>query len=83
MANGKPTVTLFTSLDENFHARIKKPISSAYSMTTVTEFEPFVDQTIHTLVAQLDERFDAPGLPCNIATWLQYCKCHGHSTYQR
>ena len=52
-------------------------------MTTVTEFEPFVDQTIHTLVAQLDERFDAPGLPCNIATWLQYCKCHGHSTYPR
>ena len=51
-------------------------------MTTVTEFEPFVDQTIHTLVSQLDERFDTPGLPCNIATWFQYCKFHGYSTYQ-
>ncbi|KAH8784862.1 cytochrome P450 [Hyaloscypha sp. PMI_1271] len=72
LANGKPTVTLFTSLDEGFHASIKKPISSAYSMTTLTEFEPFVNRTIQALVTQLDELFVKPGLPCNVATWLQY-----------
>ncbi|KAE9363577.1 cytochrome P450 [Stipitochalara longipes BDJ] len=72
LANGKPTVTLFSSLDEDFHASIKKPISSAYSMTTLTEFEPFVDRTIRALVSQLDERFARPGSPCDIATWLQY-----------
>lgn len=43
-------------------------------MTTLTEFEPFVDRTIQALVSQLDERFAKPGLACNIATWLQYCK---------
>lgn len=42
-------------------------------MTTLTEFEPFVDKTILALASQLDAHFAITGLPCNIATWLQYC----------
>ncbi|OQE43521.1 hypothetical protein PENCOP_c003G04112 [Penicillium coprophilum] len=71
LAKGRPTPTLFTTTDEAFHAAIKKPISSAYSMSTLTEFEPFVDKTIHTLFGRLDE-FVAEAKVCDIATWLQY-----------
>ncbi|CAL5867508.1 uncharacterized protein PFLUO_LOCUS1727 [Penicillium psychrofluorescens] len=71
MAKGRPTPTLFTTTDEDFHAAIKKPISAAYSMSTLTEFEPFVDKTIHTFFAQLDE-FVARKKVCDIASWLQY-----------
>lgn len=42
-------------------------------MSTLTEFEPFVDKTIHTLFGKLDE-FVAEVKVCDIATWLQYCK---------
>ncbi|PYH32924.1 cytochrome P450 [Aspergillus neoniger CBS 115656] len=71
LAKGKPTRTLFTSLDEDFHARIKRPVSAAYSMSTVAEFEPFVDSTIRTFFARLDG-FAAKRSVFDISTWLQY-----------
>jgi hypothetical protein len=73
LAKGRPTPTLFTTTDEDFHAAIKRPISSAYSMSTLTEFEPFVDKTIHTLFEKLDG-FVGESKICDIAAWLQYCK---------
>ncbi|KAH7112985.1 cytochrome P450 [Dactylonectria estremocensis] len=54
LANGKPTQTLFTTLDEDLHAKIKRPISSAYSMSSLTEFEVFVDKTIRIMMEKLD-----------------------------
>lgn len=72
LANGRPTPTLFTTTDEDFHAAIKRPVSSAYSMSTLTDFEPFVDKTIKTLFEKLD-RFVAGNKICDIAAWLQYC----------
>lgn len=42
-------------------------------MSTLTEFEPFVDSTIHSLFKQLDG-FAENGKGCDIASWLQYCK---------
>ncbi|KAJ5749213.1 Cytochrome P450 [Penicillium nucicola] len=71
LAKGRPTPTLFTTTDEEFHAAIKRPISSAYSMSTLTEFEPFVDKTISTLFKKLDG-FVESGSVCDIAAWLQY-----------
>lgn len=49
LANGQPTPTFFTSTDEDFHAANERPVSAAYSMSTMTKFEPFVDRTIWTL----------------------------------
>ncbi|GKZ29260.1 hypothetical protein AbraIFM66950_004066 [Aspergillus brasiliensis] len=71
LAKGKPTTTLFTTIDEDFHAKIKRPVSAAYSMSTVAEFEPFVDSTIRTFFARLDE-FSERGSVFDISTWLQY-----------
>lgn len=41
-------------------------------MSTLTEFEPFVDKTIATLFKRLDE-FVIKDQVCDIAVWLQYC----------
>lgn len=41
-------------------------------MSTLTEFEPFVDSTIHNMFTQLNG-FVAKGKDCDIARWLQYC----------
>ncbi|KAI2821405.1 hypothetical protein CBS63078_4605 [Aspergillus niger] len=71
LVKGKPTRTLFTTLDEDLHAKIKRPVSAAYSMSTVTEFEPFVDSTTQTLFARLDE-LSEKGCVFDISTWLQY-----------
>ncbi|GES61892.1 cytochrome P450 [Aspergillus terreus] len=84
LAKGKPTPTLFTTLDEDFHAAIKRPVSSAYSMSTLTEFEPFVDSTIRSLFVKLDE-FVASRKVCDIAIWLQYYAFDviGHLTFSK
>lgn len=74
LSGGKPTVTLFTALDEDFHAAIKRPVSGTYSMSTLTEFEPFVDNTIRKFLERLDEEFVVPGRVCDVAAWLQYCE---------
>lgn len=77
MKDGKAVSTLFTSTDENFHAAIKRPISSAYSMSTLTEFEVPVNRTIEILFKRLREEFndrENSGKICDIAKWLQFCK---------
>ncbi|KXH31305.1 pisatin demethylase [Colletotrichum salicis] len=73
LSNGRPTQTLLKTLDEDFHAKIKRPISNFYSMSTLTEFECFVDSTIEKLLEKLDEFAEAER-ECDLATWLQYCK---------
>ncbi|KAL2008376.1 hypothetical protein VTN00DRAFT_8358 [Thermoascus crustaceus] len=72
LSGGKPTVTLFTALDEDFRAAVKRPVSATYSMSTPTEFEPFVDNTIRKFFERLDEEFVVPGRVCDVAAWLQY-----------
>ncbi|KAF7552186.1 hypothetical protein G7Z17_g4509 [Cylindrodendrum hubeiense] len=71
LANGKPTQTLFTTLDEDFHAKMKRPISSAYSLSSLTEFEVFVDKTIGVMMQKLDG-FSKDDKVCDMAMWLQY-----------
>ncbi|KAH6873828.1 cytochrome P450 [Thelonectria olida] len=72
LANGKATKTLFTTLDEAWHAKIKRPVASAYSMSTLTTYEPLVDRTIVKLFQELDGRYEKTGEDCPIFEWLQY-----------
>ncbi|KAI1627312.1 cytochrome P450 [Exophiala viscosa] len=67
---GSFTPGLFAALDEDYHARLKKPINSAYSMSTMVEFEPLVDATTALLMSKLDN-FAASGTSFDFGVWLQ------------
>ncbi|KIX02848.1 uncharacterized protein Z518_08791 [Rhinocladiella mackenziei CBS 650.93] len=67
---GKFTPSLFTALDENYHALYRKPIANAYSMSTIVEFEPLVDSTSSLLMSRLDQ-FAASGASLDFGVWLQ------------
>jgi hypothetical protein len=77
-ANGERRETLFTMLSEEIHAALKRPISNAYSMTTMRSYEPFVDDAILKFVERLNDLYGVGDVgkfcDCDIATWLQYCK---------
>jgi len=73
LVKGKPVQTLFTPLDEGFHANIKRPVSGAYSMSLLTEFEPFVDSTISVMIEKLED-FVKQDKVCDMTAWLQHCK---------
>lgn len=67
---GQFTPSLFTSLDEGYHAKYKRPIANAYSMSTLVEFEPLIDSTSELFMSRLDE-FVASGKTMNFGVWLQ------------
>lgn len=82
--NGKTIPTLTTLKDRRDHAAYKKPVAIAYSMTSLTQFEPYLDEMIRVLIRELKERFiseDQDGTRrCDIHNWLQYCMSPSHAS---
>ncbi|KAI8713863.1 hypothetical protein NCS52_01232100 [Fusarium sp. LHS14.1] len=72
LAKGRPLFTLFTSTDTKFHAKLRRSVSSAYAMSTLVQFEPYVDSTTVELIRQIDERFKD-----NIEWMLDYASVVG------
>lgn len=68
---GKPIPGIFAAQDENIHRALKKPISSAYSMSTLLSFEPYVDSTMRVFCEQLESRFIENKKPLDFGKWLQ------------
>ncbi|BCS30682.1 cytochrome P450 [Aspergillus puulaauensis] len=66
---------MFNTVDEKYHAKLRRAVSNAYAMSTLVQFEPLVDSTSREFLKQLSERYaDKPGADgiCDFATWLQY-----------
>ncbi|VTT64825.1 unnamed protein product [Fusarium fujikuroi] len=70
--SGKRLITLFTSQDEKFHSQLRRSVSNAYAMSTLVQFEPFVDSTTTELFKQLDQRYANQNDVLDFGTWLQY-----------
>lgn len=72
MVNGKRTASLVFTTDEQQHATMKRPIASAYSLSTLVEFEPLIDSTTAVFLDRLDETFAGTDKMCDLGTWLQW-----------
>ncbi|EXJ69409.1 uncharacterized protein A1O5_07445 [Cladophialophora psammophila CBS 110553] len=54
---GKPVETFFTTQNMLYHSAIKRPVSSAYSMTTITDNEWHIDKIMEKLLWYLEAEF--------------------------
>ncbi len=73
--NGKPVVSWLSVRDPNAHARIKKPIASAYSLSVLKEYEPLVDDMILKFMDRLEDfGKNQKAEPCDMAVWLRLCR---------
>ncbi|GME65669.1 cytochrome P450 [Neofusicoccum parvum] len=75
LVNGQPVSTLFTVVPERAHAALKRPVSAAYSMSTLTQYESIVDRTIQKFLGRLEEEFvkgESVGKVCPISKWVQW-----------
>ncbi|KAG8625266.1 hypothetical protein KVT40_007017 [Elsinoe batatas] len=73
LSMGRPLLTLFTTLDEVAHARLRRAVSNAYAMSTLVQFEPLVDSTTSAFLKQLSKRFSHdPDSVLDFGAWLQY-----------
>jgi hypothetical protein len=64
---------LVSQRDHEKHAMYRKPMSSAFSLSSLMAYEPNVDDVINILVKVLEKHADS-GEPINISHWLHYCK---------
>ncbi|GIZ44525.1 hypothetical protein CKM354_000772100 [Cercospora kikuchii] len=72
IVNGKRTASLVFTTDEQQHATMKRPIASAYSLSTLVEFEPLIDSTTAVFLDRVDQLFATTGKECDLGTWLQW-----------
>lgn len=73
LAKGRRLFTLFTSTDIRFHAKLRRAVSNAYAMSTLVQFEQYVDSTTTAFIRQMQSLFaDRPAQVCNFSTWLQW-----------
>lgn len=61
---------VFTT-DEAQHAAMKRPIAQAYSLSTLVDFEPFIDSTTAVFFSRLDELYADTDQVCDLGEWLQ------------
>jgi len=72
IVNGRRAASLVAMTNESDHAKSKRQIAHAYSLSTLVEFEPLVDSTTEILLAHLDSHFAQRGESCDLGRWLQY-----------
>ena len=71
VSKGKPVETMFTVRDERLHQNLRRPVAHAYALTTVKDYEQFVDSTARVLFAKL-HRFTESGTACDIGKYLHW-----------
>ncbi len=86
VVNGKRAASLVAMTDEGQHARTKRAIANAYSLSKLVEFEVLVDSTVRVFLDTMAERFIGEerngngkgdgavegGKVCDLGRWLQY-----------
>lgn len=73
MIKGVRIQSLFSTVDEDYHARFRRCVNGAFAMSTLVSYEPLVDSTTTVFMEQTLKRFTGPnGSVCNFSQWLQY-----------
>ncbi|SMR42047.1 unnamed protein product [Zymoseptoria tritici ST99CH_3D1] len=72
VAGGRALPSLFATKDEGYHARYRRCINSAFSMSSLIEYEPLVDSTMNVFIEQTKRRYCDTGLTCKFSQWLQF-----------
>lgn len=57
VANGKALQSMFATVDTKWHNDLKKRISGAFSIASMRHLEKYVDDTVESLIHQLEIRF--------------------------
>jgi cytochrome P450 len=72
VANGRRLPSLFSTTSEPFHAQFRRSVNSAFSMSTLIQYEPFVDSTTDLFLSQTEKLYAGTEESCDFARWLQF-----------
>lgn len=72
VSKGEPLPSLFSTLDESFHANLRRSVNHAFSMSSLVQYEPLVDETTEIFLDQTSRVFANGTTVCDFARWLQF-----------
>ncbi|KAJ5676604.1 uncharacterized protein N7477_002237 [Penicillium maclennaniae] len=72
VAKGHRLQSLFSSTDNDFHSRFRRCVNSAFAMSALVQYEPFVDNTTKLFLEQTKKLFVDNGSGCDFTQWLQF-----------
>jgi cytochrome P450 len=72
IAKGRRIHSLFSTKDEEYHAKYRRCVNGAFAMTTLRGYEPLVDSTTDAFVEQTLKHYCGSDKECNFYRWLQF-----------
>lgn len=72
VVKGDSLASLFSTTDNNFHAQFRRCVNSAFAMSALVQYEPFVDNTTKLFLKQTEKLFAGNPQGCNFTQWLQF-----------
>lgn len=71
LSHGKLLLSIFNTTDEKHHAKLRRAVANAFSMSMVVQFEPLVDSTITAFLEAMEQRF-VNRASCDFGEWLHF-----------
>ncbi|KAI2621967.1 cytochrome P450 [Hypomontagnella submonticulosa] len=72
VVKGHSLASLFSTTDNNFHAQFRRCVNSAFAMSALVQYEPFVDNTTKLFLKQTERLFAGNPDGCDFTQWLQF-----------
>ncbi|SPO04753.1 related to pisatin demethylase cytochrome P450 [Cephalotrichum gorgonifer] len=69
---GSRLPSLFSTTDNTFHAQFRRCVNSAFAMSALVQYEPFVDNTTKLFLERTSELFAGNPEGCDFTRWLQF-----------
>ncbi|KAK4160016.1 putative cytochrome P450 pisatin demethylase [Cladorrhinum sp. PSN259] len=70
VVKGHSLPSLFSTTDNDFHMQFRRCVNSAFAMSALVQYEPFVDNTTKLFLKQTEKLFT--NQKCDFTQWLQF-----------
>ncbi|KAL2174584.1 cytochrome P450-like protein [Thermothelomyces heterothallicus CBS 202.75] len=72
VVKGHSLPSLFSTTDNDFHMQFRRCVNSAFAMSALVQYEPFVDNTTKLFLKQTERLYIDKSEPCDFTRWLQF-----------
>ncbi|KIV98824.1 uncharacterized protein PV09_09396 [Verruconis gallopava] len=72
VSKGRRLPSLFSTVDEAYHAQYRRCVNNAFSMSSLVSYEPLVDSTLVLFLDQTERNFQKTAKECDLARWFQF-----------
>lgn len=72
VSKGEVLQSLFGTRDQDYHARLRRVVSNAFSMSAIVQYEDRVNETAQVFLDQTRRLYAETGRVCDFKLWLQH-----------